>query len=131
MAEGRELRPFNRSHREPRAPPTDRSDSQVGWTLLGGLVLSVGVMAFGLILQAVRRDTASVHVLPIDQILPNLEKVRPSAVLDLGILLLFATPIAGVVVALAEFIRRREVPFIFITALLLIVLAGGFALALR
>jgi uncharacterized membrane protein len=88
-------------------------------------------MALGLILEAVRRDTERVHVLPIDQIVPNLGKGRPSAVLDLGILLLFATPIAGVLVALREFIRRRDGPFMLITALLLIVLAGGFALALR
>jgi len=103
----------------------------VGWTLQGGLVLSVGVMTLGLILEAVRRTTASSHVLPIDQILPNLGKVRPSAILDLGILLLFATPVAGVVVALAEFTRERDMSFMLTTALLLIVLAGGFALALR
>jgi uncharacterized membrane protein len=88
-------------------------------------------MTLGLILEAIRRDTGSGHVLPIDQILPNLGKVRPSAVLDLGILLLFATPVAGVVVALTEFMRSRDIPFMLITALLLIVLAGGFALALR
>jgi uncharacterized membrane protein len=109
----------------------DRSDSFVGWTLLGGLVLSIGVMALGLILEAIKGDAGSGHVLPLDQILPNLGKARPSAVLDLGILVLFATPVAGVVVALAEFTRRREVPFMLISALLLIILAGGFALALR
>ncbi len=122
------------SRPSPSARPTlddDHADAHVGWTLLGGLALSIAIMALGLILVAFDGATGTGHVLPLDQLLPQLDRGKPSAVLDLGILLLFATPLVGVMVALAEFVRRRDVPFVLITGLLLVALAGGFVVALR
>ena len=108
-----------------------RADMAVGWTLLGGLLLSIGVMALGLLLVAIRGGPSAKHVLPLDQILTSLGKGTVSAVLDLGIVLLFATPFVGVLVALAQFVRQRDTPFVLVTGVLLVLLVAGFAVALR
>ena len=83
------------------APPCSqaeaRRDSIVGWTLLGGLVLSIGVMGLGLVLEAVDGSQGGDHVLPLDQILPSLAQGKPPAVVDLGIVLLFAVSVAALV----------------------------------
>ena len=72
----------------------------MGYTLLGGLLVSITVMLAGLAYGALRGTTASGHVLPLDTVLPHLRNGDPSALLDLGILLLFATPFVAVLVAL-------------------------------
>jgi uncharacterized membrane protein len=108
-----------------------RTDVVVGWTLLAGLVLSVATMALGLILGAIQRDTGARSVLPLDRVFSNLGEGKASAVLDLGILLLFATPVAGVLMALGQFLRQRDLPFVLVATLLLLMLVAGFAVALR
>jgi uncharacterized membrane protein len=105
--------------------------ARVGGTLLGGLLLSIGVMVLGLILVLLAGSHAASHVLPLDQVLSSVLQGKPSAVLDLGILLLFATPLAGVIVALAEFARQRDTPFVLISLGLLLMLTAGFAVALQ
>jgi uncharacterized membrane protein len=109
----------------------EETDAAIGAVLLAGLLLSIAVMVLGLVLTAARGKVSASQVLPLDQVLPHLRSGDPAAVLDLGILLLFATPLAGVVVALFEFLRRRDGPFSVITLLLLLILAIGFAVALR
>jgi uncharacterized membrane protein len=105
--------------------------ARVGYTLLGGLWLSIVVMAAGLIVAAIRDIHQSTHVTPLQRIVPDLEAGKPSAVLALGILLLFATPFVGVLVALFEFFRLRDIPFVWVTTVLLVILLIGFAIALR
>jgi uncharacterized membrane protein len=105
--------------------------TRVGYTLLGGLLVSIAVMVLGLVLAVAHGGNETKHVLRIEQVLPHLTNTGGSAVLDLGILLLFATPLLAVIVALVEFIRQRDTAFAGITALLLVVLAIGFGIALR
>jgi uncharacterized membrane protein len=88
-------------------------------------------MVLGLILAAVQGGHSASNVLPLDAIWSHLTGGDPSAVLDLGILALFATPVAGVAVALGVFVRERDMAFVAITALLLVIIAVGFAIALR
>jgi uncharacterized membrane protein len=106
-------------------------DGPVGWTLLVGLLVSVSVMVIGLAVVAANGGTSAAHVLPLDREVPDLLKGSAAAPLDLGILLLFATPLAGVLVALAGFIRVRDTTFTVITLVLLAILAVGFAVALH
>lgn len=108
----------------------DRIDRWVGIVLVGGLLFSIAVMILGLILSAIQ-GTGVTHVLPLDRVLPQLAKGRPAAVLDTGILLMFAAPLAGVVTALIGFIDRRDARFTGVTAALLVLLVIGFAIALR
>ncbi|MDQ2742489.1 MAG: DUF1634 domain-containing protein [Chloroflexota bacterium] len=106
------------------------NDEIVGRTLLGGLVVSIAVMVLGLILAGVSGRSAS-HVLPLDQVATQLGRGNAAAVLDLGILLLFATPVVGVLVALAGFVRTREFSFALIAGLVIVILVIGFVVALQ
>jgi uncharacterized membrane protein len=115
---------------EARAAQDARIYARVGWILLGGLLLSIAVMALGLGLTAIRGGDTS-HVLPLANVLPELAKGHTAAILDLGILLLFATPLAGVLAALVGFWREGDETFTVITLILLILLGAGFAVALH
>lgn len=106
-------------------------DAAIGWTLLIGLLASIGVMALGLVVTAERGGKDASRVLPLDQVVPHLARGEGPAVLDFGILLLFATPLIGVVVAMAWFVWRRDGSFVAVSGLLLVLLGLGFVLALR
>lgn len=106
-------------------------DSHVGTTLLYGLLLSITVMLAGLLYSLARGTSVSGQVLPLDRVPGQLGRGNPSAVLDLGILLLFATPLAAVVVALLDFLQARDRPFAAIAVLLLALLVVGVLVALR
>jgi len=106
-------------------------DDLIGWTLMAGLLLSIGVMALGLLDIAIRNSKNASQVLALDEILPHLFRGDAPAVLDLGILLLFATPLFAVLMAWVSFIRQRDATFVVISTLLLVLLAAGFFVALH
>jgi len=108
-----------------------RAYRAVARTMLVGLLASIAIMVIGLILATLHGKNAVAHVLPLDQVIPSLFHGKPEAVLDLGILLLFATPLVGVLVAWIEFIRQEDRAFTVLTAVLLVLLGIGFAVALR
>lgn len=105
--------------------------SAVGFVLLGGLLVSIAVMMLGLVIAAIDRTASTAQVLPLDQVLPRLGRGDPAAILDSGILLLFATPLVGVLVALIAFLHRRDAVFSWVTALLLVMLVIAFGVALH
>ena len=105
-------------------------DRRIGVVLFAGLVTAIAVMAAGLILAAAQGHDVS-HVLPLDRMPAHLLGGDGRAVTDAGILLLFATPLAGVVAALLTFVAERESRFIAVTVALLILLIAGFGIALR
>jgi uncharacterized membrane protein len=100
-------------------------------TLFLGLLASIAIMILGLILVLAEGKNAATHVVSLDRILPDLVHGSRSAVLDFGILVLFATPLLGVIVAFVQFVRRGDRAFGLITGLLLVVLAAGFLVALH
>lgn len=112
-------------------PADRRTYSAVGVTLLGGLWLSIAVMVFGLAVTLLAGRWPVRHVLPLDQVVPHLLNGDPATLVDLGILLLFATPLAAVLVALTGFVMQRDAPFIVIAVLLVLILAAAFGIALR
>jgi uncharacterized membrane protein len=98
--------------------------------LLGGLLLSIAVMTVGLGLTAVRGGDAT-HVVPLHRLIPELTQGHVAAVLDLGILVLFATPLLGVLTALEGFWAEGDRDFVLVSLGLLLVLGVGIAIALR
>jgi uncharacterized membrane protein len=100
-------------------------------TLFAGLLVSIAIMILGLVLVAGEGKNAATHVVPLDRVIADLLQGSRPAVLDTGILILFATPLLGVVVAFVQFVRQRDVEFSLITALLLAVLLAGFLVALH
>lgn len=116
---------------EPLIGEGARTYRLVGVTLLAGLLVSIAVMVAGFIAAVISGGGAASRVLALDQILPGLGRGNLSAILDLGILLLFAAPVAGVAVALVRFVLEQDTLFVAVTAALLLVLVAAFALALR
>lgn len=100
-------------------------------TLLLGLLVSIAVMGCGLLLVIINGEYSKSHVLGLDEIVPALRRGDAGGILDLGILLLFATPLLGVVAATVHFARQRDVQFVVLTTLLLLVLVIGFIIGLR
>ena len=88
-------------------------------------------MVLGLILTGAQGKSAPTQALPLSRELSQLAAGNAAAIVDLGILLLFATPLLGVLVALFEFLHRRDAPFVGITFGLVIILVLGFAVALH
>jgi uncharacterized membrane protein len=105
--------------------------TRVGNCLLYGLLLSTAVMLFGFLFLSVKGESAPSHVLSLDKLPGSLSALDAGAILDLGILLLFATPLAGVVVALEEFLRVGDRAFALIAFVLLILLGAGFVIAFQ
>jgi uncharacterized membrane protein len=109
----------------------DATYARVGSTLLYGLLVSVTVMVAGLVFDGIKGQAVSGHVLTLDRVIPHLVSGDPSAVLDTGILLLFATPLAAVIVALVEFLRVGDRAFAGITLAVGVLLCAGFVVALH
>ena len=101
--------------------------NRVALTLLAGSLISIAIMLAGLL--AVAMTGGESCVLPLDQVFSHLAHTggkcsaggdytkhsggTAAAILDLGILVLFATPLAGVVVAAIGFalrVRTTKVP---------------------
>jgi len=109
----------------------EQGEELVGSALFGGLLVSVGVMLLGLILVLAGPAPVPSHPLPLSEEAHRLARGDPSAILDLGVLVLFFVPVLGVVLAMLHFVRQRDVAFVGVSAALLAVLIGGFLLALR
>lgn len=118
-------------HDSPAARSDEAAAIGISRTLLSGLLASIAIMVAGLVLVAFAGTQAATRVIPLDRVVPDLLGGSRSAVLDSGILVLFATPLAGVLVACIQFARARDLEFTAITALLLVVLLAGFLVALH
>jgi uncharacterized membrane protein len=106
-------------------------DARVGQALLLSLLLTLVVMVAGLLVLVVKGKNATTRVIPLDHLYQQLVGGNPSAILDVGIVLLFAAPLIGVLVACLGFVHQRDARFAFVTAGLIIILLASFAVALR
>ncbi len=91
--------------------------------LIVGLAVSTIVIFLGLSIGEVLHRPLPSRVRGFQQILVGLERGSPSSFLDLGILLLIATPILRVVGSLIEFVNRRDWRYAVITSMVLLILA--------
>ncbi|HEX8918257.1 MAG TPA: DUF1634 domain-containing protein [Chloroflexota bacterium] len=107
----------------------DSTDTHVGVLLLAGLLCSMAAMVAGVVLSLLQGRNLPAHVLPLTKVVAALTAGRGPAFVDVGILILFATPFFGVLAALIEFSRQRDRAFVTVSATLLVVLCAGFAVA--
>ncbi len=91
--------------------------------LIAGLAASTIAIFIGLFLSAIWHSPLPARVSGFQQIAGELKKGSPSGFLDLGILLLIATPIHRVVGSLIEFISKRDWRYAVITSMVLLILA--------
>lgn len=132
----------------PRPQPPRHSDLDVIGRVLGavlrvGVLLSAAIILLGVALFVHRRGWHVILLAPrgipagseldprtvrglLDAFLGN-EHV-PTAVTDIGLLTLMITPVVGVVVSLVAFARDRDWMYLGLAALVLALLAVGFAL---
>lgn len=96
--------------------------------LLLGMFLSVTVMMIGIIMFALSEGTWDAVPLSLTQILEGILQGNPIAVIDLGILLLIATPLTRVVAALVVFTINKETRFVLVAVIVLAVV--GIAIAI-
>ena len=97
--------------------------------LMIGMTLSLLTMVTGLLL-AFGRGEYVYQRLPFKSLPPAVLDLNPNAVMDLGILLLIATPVVGVVTAVIGFWGKRKEDAM-VGFLVLAVLAVSFILAMR
>lgn len=93
--------------------------------LILGLVLSTAVLLAGLALSAVSGGSVPSQVLSFKQILAGLRDGSPSSLLNLGLLMLIATPVLAVMGALVHFVAKRDWRFVVAALLVLLVLAAS------
>ena len=122
-------------HSEVGAPtdgrPTDPALTRaLSRLLLVGLLLAIGLMITGAILAAIQGSGSVRHSTSLDDLPGLLADGDPTGFLDLGLLVLLATPAARVIALLVAFIRRREWLFAGISAVVVTVLALSAVLGL-
>ncbi len=88
-----------------------------------GLVTTTVILLLGFALSIIYRQPLPEKASGFSEILPGLRRGDPGSFLDLGLLLLIATPILRVIGSLIEFISKRNWRYTYITSLVLLVLA--------
>lgn len=94
----------------------------VRFVLVAGMVLSVSVMAIGLVWYAILPGSYPDVILSPAEIPGEVSRGNPIAVLDLGILFLIATPLTRVVTALVFYVLDKETRMAGVSVLILIVI---------
>jgi uncharacterized membrane protein len=112
-------------------PLTDKQlDSTIANMLRWGVAVAAAVVFLGGILS-LRNPTTTVpgyaHFRPtpipsLSEILHGAAHLDPSSIIQLGILLLIATPVLRVVFCIVGFARQRDKLYVFISATVLIIL---------
>ncbi len=116
-------------HPLPESRQGDLPYDQLAWILSAGVLTSVTVMIGGLLLIALRHESGAERPLPLSDVLGHALRLEGRGVLDLGILILFATPVLRVLTALAGFVRLGDRAFVAVTVVVLIFLGLSFAVA--
>jgi uncharacterized membrane protein len=91
--------------------------------LLAGLAFSTIFIMVGLFLSSISHQKLPSAASSLRQVFQDLKVGAPSGFLNLGILVLIATPILRVFGSLAEFIYRRDWRYVAITSTVLLILA--------
>jgi uncharacterized membrane protein len=100
----------------------------IRWILLSGIVVSVALMATGLILAVARGTGLPRGVVPLAELPSALAALRPAAYLSLGLIVLIGTPFVRVAGSLVIFARERDGRYVLVTAMVLLVMLLGVAL---
>ena len=123
-----------------RVPLSDEKLAQfIGALLRAGVLLAAGVVLLGAVFYLAQRGFSPprYHVFrgepadlrSISGVMKDLFSFRPAALIQFGVLLLIATPIARVLFSLFAFFREGDGTYVFVTllvfSLLIFSLVGG------
>lgn len=111
------------------AAATQRELNEVVHRLLVvGLAVSTALMLAGLVLEVWLQRELPTVVPSIRDVFARTLQLRPSGFLSLGLLVLIFTPIMRVIGSIVAFIYERDLLFVLITCLVLIVVTLSFIL---
>lgn len=88
--------------------------------LRGGMVLSLVTMLLGLFLFVISPGYSE-DPIAIEDLVPELSAGNPVAIIEIGILMLIATPFLRIMAALSVFAYEKDVKFVLISMLVLFV----------
>jgi uncharacterized membrane protein len=95
-------------------PATDRLERWLGKILTAGVLASTGLLAAGLLLRIL-----------------GLEPGAATALMNAGLIVLMATPVARVVVSVTEYVLERDWLFAVLTTTVLAILLGSLVVSMR
>lgn len=98
--------------------------------LLSGAVLSVALMALGYALLLARHGAVDSAWMPLGAVVPHALAGDPRGILDVGVLVLLATPTLRVVTSISIFTAERQRRYALLATAVLLLLALSFTLAL-
>ena len=109
-------------------------EDRAKWLLLIGVLSSVSVIVFGLVLFAVHpgdRDPMALQndVLSLGKIPSGLAKLDAVAFIDLGVIMLIATPVLRVIIVTETLIENKEWKFVAVGVIVLVVIFTSFVIA--
>jgi len=131
------------SWREWLRPPRDAADREervrqaellISYVLRGGVVVSAGIIALGVVLFYARYLASGGHLRPgppprtVGVVLAGVGRGDPVALIALGLLVLLMTPVLRVVVSVVTFALERDRLYTGITLLVLFILLVSFLL---
>ena len=93
--------------------------------LAGGIWLLTGSFRSAPAYKPFRSEPADLRA--VGRVVAGLSHPRPALVIQFGLILLIATPVARVVFSLAAFARERDWTYVVITLIVLLVLAYSLA----
>jgi len=99
----------------------DNINRYIRTVLMVGMLLSVAMLIVGLIMYALTNGSWEPVPLSLGAIVSGIAQGNPIAVIDLGILLLIATPLTRVIATMVLFGLNREMRFVGVALVVLAV----------
>ena len=96
-----------------------------------GFTIAIGLMLAGLLIGLITGEHVREDTDRLSEVLPGALQFRAQDIIELGILVLIATPAAYVVIALLTFLRDRDLLFVAICLMLLGILSLSVGVTLR
>ncbi len=122
-----------------RRPSDKQVEILIGKVLRGGVLLACSVTFIGLGLYLVHNATVTPRyqvfhsvnapLRSVYQLVPNAFHGSPLAIIQLGVLLLIATPVARVAFLVGAFALERDRMYVAVSGLVLIILLGSILFA--
>jgi len=100
----------------------DPVERVVSLVLRGGIVVSVALMVFGLVLGAVGGNGLPSGAVSLEDLRARLADLDPAAYLSLGLISLITTPFVRVAGSLVAFAFEGDRRYVVVTAIVLVVM---------
>lgn len=108
-----------------------RIEQLIGKIMRIGVIISVIIMLFGLVLYIVTGTTgfgSHYYLTSFGQLLKGIISLKPYSIMMLGVFVLILTPVLRVVVSIYSFYKEHDKMYVIITTIVFIILLISFFL---